>query len=95
MARRPAPDARPGGERHQLLVCVKADDLVPGGVSAEASPPGARVPPETLRRTDGTPIDATPPGPPRPLRSEIRAPRAPSSGPPNYHWAIGVVAPAA
>ncbi|MFO0748760.1 MAG: hypothetical protein U1F43_24315 [Myxococcota bacterium] len=49
----PSADAaplRPGGERHQILVCVKEDPLMPDGVSAEASPTGAAVPPVTLRR---------------------------------------------
>ncbi len=31
------PGARPGGERHQIIVCVREDPLVPGSVSAEAS----------------------------------------------------------
>ena len=66
----PRVDARPGGERHQLLVCVKEDALMPSGVSAELAPTGAQVPPETLRRMacdasvtevsvdpEGTPLD--------------------------------------
>ncbi len=43
------PDARPGGERHQIIVCVREDPLVPGNVSAEAEDAG-QVVPETLRR---------------------------------------------
>ncbi|MFO0750117.1 MAG: DUF222 domain-containing protein [Myxococcota bacterium] len=63
-------EARPGGERHQLLVCVKADLLAPESASAELSPTGAQVPSETLRRMacdasvtavsvddEGTPLD--------------------------------------
>jgi hypothetical protein len=43
------PEARPAGERHQLVVCVREDPLLPGGISAEAEGIG-QVPPETLRR---------------------------------------------
>ena len=63
------PDGRPGAERHQLVVCVREDPLMPGGVSAEAEAAG-QVAPETLRRlacdtnvtavtvdADGTPLD--------------------------------------
>ncbi len=42
------PDGRVGGERHQLLVCIKESALHPGGVSAEAE--GATLAHETLRR---------------------------------------------
>jgi hypothetical protein len=43
------PDGRPGGERHQLIVCVREDPLAPGGVSAEAEGAGL-VTPVTLNR---------------------------------------------
>ena len=41
------PDGRVGGERHQLLVCIKESALHPGGVSAEAE--GATLARETWR----------------------------------------------
>ncbi len=43
------PEGRAGGERHQLLVCIKESVLHPGGVSAEAEA-GLAVAPDTLRR---------------------------------------------
>ena len=62
-------EGRPGGERHQLLVCVREDPLHPGGVSAQVDGVG-QVAPETLRRLardasltrvvvdeEGTPLD--------------------------------------
>lgn len=62
------PDGRPGGERHQILVCVREDALMPDGVAADAGI--AHVPPDTLRRLacdagltrvtvndEGTPLD--------------------------------------
>lgn len=63
------PNGRPGAERHQLVVCVREDALMPGGVSAEAEAVG-QVASETLRRlacdasvtrvtvdAEGTPLD--------------------------------------
>lgn len=45
-------DGRSGGERQQIVVCVRADELAPGGVSAEASPTG-----EVVVDAGGTPLD--------------------------------------
>jgi hypothetical protein len=43
------PDGRPGGERHQLIVCVREESLTPGGVCAQVDGVG-NLPPGTLRR---------------------------------------------
>jgi len=42
------PEGRPGGERHQIIVCVRASELHPGGASAESS--AGPVGPESMRR---------------------------------------------
>jgi len=42
------PEGRSGGERHQLIVCVRESELHPGGVSAES--PAGPVGAESLRR---------------------------------------------